>query len=116
MAIGSGSAWRLYASFSGKNKDLLKANNGAVLSAVVENRSATKQYLQLFDAIAAPSANDIPLISVPLPASGGGFVLDQDLWGLEGHGFQRGIAYGVSTSVETYVAGSTDVTVQIWYW
>ena len=116
MAIGSGGPWRLYASFQGKNKDIIKTGQGSVMSAIAENRSAEKIYLQLFDQFTSPAASEVPIICVPMFPGGGGFVLDQDLWGPEGHGFATGIAFGFSTTVAEFTAGTTDATLQLWYW
>lgn len=115
MAIGSGSPWRIYASFSGKNADIIKNVQGSLLSGQIENRGASKQYLQLFDRIDQPLTNDVPLLVFPLYA-GGGYVLDKNFWGVEGLAFQKGIAYGISSTVATFTAGTTDCTVQFMYW
>lgn len=115
MAIGSGGPWKLYTSFQGVNGALIKAVGGSISSAIVENRSGTKQYLQLFDKNSAPQSNDVPLLSIPLQPGGGGFVLDDSLWGIEGQKFQNGIAVGISTTVGTFTAGTTDVLIHIWW-
>jgi hypothetical protein len=116
MAAGSGSLWKVYLSASGKTADLIKPSRGAVNAAIVENRHSSKQYLQLFNQPTAPESGDAPYIVVPLPADGGGFVLEQSLWGDNGLAFPEGISWGVSSTVETYTAGNNNVLVQIlWF-
>jgi len=115
MSIGAGAAWRDYVSLEGKNSDLVKANQGAIASLFVENRSASKMYLHLFDKISVPTASEVPRFAFPLPA-GGSLILDLAYWDKEGCGFSKGIAYGLSSAVGSFAAGSTDATVHIRYW
>lgn len=114
-APGSGNVWRDYASFEGNNKAAVKVSPGAIASLLVENRAAEKQYFQLFDEIVAPAGADVPRFSFPVPV-GGVLILDLAYWGEGGVTFSRGIAFGSSTTVGSYTAGSTDVSVHIRYY
>ena len=115
MAIGAGGPWQLFTSFNGATSASVKQSHGAIRSCYAENRHSSKQYLQIFDKVGVPEAGEIPRISVPMPAGGGGFVLDDTLWGDEGQGFQRGLAFGISSTVETYTEGNASVSIHIWY-
>lgn len=115
MAVGAGGPWRLYTSFDSKTGDIVKESFGAIRSAYAENRHSAKQYLQIFDKATAPQAGDVPLISVPMPAGGGGFVLDDSLWGIEGQALQTGLAFGISSTVGSFTAGNANVSIHLWY-
>jgi hypothetical protein len=114
MATGSGSAWRNHVSLAGSNSQLIKVTRGALGSAWVESRAATNQWLQLFDRISTATTGDTPMLSFLL-LPGGVTVLDHNMWGDEGQAFQNGLAYGISSTVATFTPGTTDATVQLWY-
>jgi hypothetical protein len=114
MSVGAGASWRNHVSLQGNNSQLVKASQGALGSAWIENRGASNQWLHLFDKITTGTVGEAPLLSFLL-LPGGVTVLDHHMWGEEGQAFQRGIAYGISSTVATFTPGTTDTTVQLWY-
>lgn len=82
----------------------VKATPGNVYLVVCTNANASTRYIQLHNTATTPGAGNVPLLSFPVPGSGGTTLID--LGAMGGVNFSTGIAFGFSTTQGTYTAGT----------
>lgn len=91
----------------------VKSTAGIVLSLTCINKTASVRYICLYNS--ATTASGAPLEQFLLPGNSC-IVIGTDYFTLAGKYFSTGIAFGVSTTVDTYTAASaTDHSTQISY-
>ncbi|CAB4196594.1 hypothetical protein UFOVP1290_114 [uncultured Caudovirales phage] len=94
---------------------LVKGSAGMVVGLTCYNTTASTRFLQLHNLVAAPAAG-APALSFLVPA-GAQIVLGTDIFTSAGISFATGIVYGVSSTSDSYTAGSaTDCSIQIFYY
>lgn len=94
---------------------LVKGSAGMVVGLTCYNTTASTRFLQLHNLVAAP-ASGAPALSFLVPA-GAQIVLGTDIFTSAGISFATGIVYGVSSTSDSYTAGSaTDCSIQIFYY
>lgn len=78
-------------------------STAGLISGNFYNSSATDYYVQFHDTATTPAGGATPELTIPLPA---GQVLDKKDFGKETPHFANGIAFAVSTTHQTYTAGT----------
>lgn len=88
---------------------------GLVYSVSARNKNGAVRYLQLFNKATAPVAGDIPTVIIEIPANGI-TVLGDAFFSRNGLAFNVGVAWGFSTTEETFTAGTAadQVTQIVW--
>lgn len=80
------------------------------------NANAAIRYLQLHNKASAVANAEVPVLTFMVPASGGNTVFGNDFFTQDGLRFSLGLAYGWSTTRDTYTAASAaDHSVTILY-
>ena len=89
---------------------LVKNAQGFLNSVIATNINAAVRYLQVFNQSTAPAANQVPVLSLPIPAGSatvpGALTLGSDILGVDGFYLTNGIALGVSTAAGLYTAAT----------
>lgn len=83
----------------------IKAGPGSVYSLIATNENAATRYFQLHNLAAAPTNPAVPVITVPVPTASS-IVLGNDFFSKHGLQFSIGIAFGWSTTRDTYTAAT----------
>lgn len=91
---GGASPYRLASSAATTNATNVKASAGTVYGVSLANTNASLRYLHLYDKASSPTVgSDTPVISFPVPASGGGIVRTFPT----GIKFTSGISFAMTT-------------------
>lgn len=83
----------------------IKTSSGNVFSISCHNENASDRYFQLHDSISAPAAAAVPKHSF-LVSTNNQIIIGVDFFGQQGLHFSTGIAFGFSTTKDTYTAGA----------
>lgn len=113
--IANNTAFTPYTSMGANVSAVIKSSAGTLHSIGCININTATRYLQFFNKTTVPVAGtDIPVLSYPVYGNGGFTALDTTYFGLAGHNFTTGIAFGFSTTPFTYTAGvAADVGLEV---
>lgn len=103
-----------YRSPASSYNHFIKASTGVLYGLEAVNDSTNKLYLQLFNKASAPVNGDTPVRSYPMASGGSVLFIDALKWGNvganQGLRFSTGIAWGWSTTQNTYTTPGTGAT------
>ena len=87
------------------------AGQGRVLGVTVSSTKNTAQFIQLFDAVAAPATGAVPLISVDIAT----VTAKGIAWDPYGRWMDRGCVFANSTTQGSFTPGSADCLFDVQY-
>lgn len=88
----------------------VKATPGRLYAIHGSNRDAAERFIQIFDKASAPSAADVPVMTIPVPAATS-FSWSQPF----GRVFTLGISWGISTTLNTFTSAGAQAVVNVGY-
>jgi len=87
-------------------KVVVKATPGNVFAARVTNANAALRYFQFHNKATAPAGADVPVLSFPIPVSGGIMAVGAEFLGGSAE-FTVGVAWAISTTAATFTDSAT---------
>lgn len=84
---------------------------GRLVGFTVTNTNTTAQFVQLFDAVAAPATGAVPIMSPSVPGSGSLSLM----FGPDGRWFSRGLVVCNSSTQASLTIGSADCIFDVQY-
>jgi hypothetical protein len=110
----------LAANFSTATAVNLKGSPGNVFSAVVTNANAAARYFQIHNKASTPVTNDVPVLSIPIPAGTAAapsiLKLGAETFSMSGVNLATGVSWAISTAVGTYQAATNGDHVTHLFW
>ena len=88
-------------------KAVAKASAGNVFAARVTNANAALRYFQIHNKATAPAGTDVPVLSLPIPVSGGIMTIGSEFLSGDERACSLGVSWAISTTHATFTDSAT---------